>query len=127
MPEFTPVDALMKGAKEAERYYNYKCNNPDEDGEPARGLQRQAVDLRKHNNRCNLNATSDSWYLHDAPKCDESEENYYICNFKMRRGRKRAKQRVVATHYDNPLDACVKQEKSQEPRIASGLHPLRER
>src|ERR1017187_10144717 len=82
MPEFTPVEAFMKGAKEAKRYYNYKCNNPDEDDEPTGGLQRQPVYLRKHNNRSDLNSSADSWYLNYATEGDEAEEYYYICNFK---------------------------------------------
>jgi hypothetical protein len=85
MPEFTPVKALMKGAKEAERYYNYKRNNPNEDGEPASSLQGQPVYLRKHNNRSDLNSSADSGYLNYATEGDEAEEYYYICNFKFGR------------------------------------------
>ena len=82
MPEFTPVDALVKGAKEPKRYYNYKRNNPNEDGQASGGFEGQTINLRKHHNRSNLNSSTDSWNLHDATKRDESKENYYICNFK---------------------------------------------
>src|ERR1700683_789274 len=127
MPEFTPVDALMKGAQEPERYYNYKCNNPDEDGESGGSLQGQTVYLRKHHNRGNLNAATDSWYLYNAAKRDESKEYYYICNFKFGSDRKGAEQRVVATENDGPLDGGVKQQERQGPGGPSGFHALGER
>src|SRR5271170_6631610 len=124
MPEFTPLDALMKGAQETERYHNYKCNNPNENGDPGSSLQRQTIYLRKHHNRSNLNATTNAGYLNDAAKGNEAKEYYYICNFKFGRGRKRAKQRVVAAENDCPLDSRVKQEERQEPGIPSGFHAL---
>jgi len=84
MLEFTPVDAFMEGAEQAERYNYYKRNNPNEDCHSGSGLQRQAIDLCKNNNRSHLYSTANPWNLDDASEGDESQEYYYICKFKVR-------------------------------------------
>src|SRR5882762_3661629 len=104
----------MKSACQTNWYNYYKCNNPEEEGQSGRTFKRQSVDLRKYNNRRNLNSTTDSRYLNNAAERNEPKEYYYICNFKRRSGGECKKQRVVATYDDHPLNSRVQDKQRQK-------------